>query len=148
MKCLTVEERVLYARLIVALADRDSLNIVAVYKAMGVRTKLNNPTVLEAWATILNDRDDAEVLEGFNFQVSLFPLAFRCLLRAGCKASHTCAPSSLQGREAASEAVYCLGPLCLRVSVSAPCRHACRWAYEYCRGGGVVGCRMQAPSPQ
>ena len=69
VKCLTVEERVLYARLIVALADRDSLNIVAVYKAMGVRTKLNNPTVLEAWATILNDRDDAEVLEGFNFQV-------------------------------------------------------------------------------
>ena len=99
VKCLTVEERVLYARLIVALADRDSLNIVAVYKAMGVRTKHNNPTVLEAWATILNDRDDAEVLEGFTFQVSL-----RCNSSLGgvCSASRskpkdTSAPSELQG---------------------------------------------------
>jgi len=68
VKCLTLEERLLYARLLVALADQDSFGIVSAYKAMGVRTKYNCPAVLQAWATILNDRDDASVLEGHNFQ--------------------------------------------------------------------------------
>ena len=36
---------------------------------MGYRTKHDDPDVCVAWATILNDRDDEGVLEGFNFQV-------------------------------------------------------------------------------
>jgi aarF domain-containing kinase len=68
VKTLTLEERVLYARLIVALADGDVFSIVEAYKAMGVRTQRNTPAVLQAWATILNDRDDAAVLEGHNYQ--------------------------------------------------------------------------------
>ena len=95
VKTLTLEERVLYARLIVALADRDSFGIVEVYKAMGIRTKHNTPAVLQAWATILNDRDDAQVLEGLNYQAYMeelnrrdpilqAPTTFVLVQRASC----------------------------------------------------------------
>ena len=47
MKALTLEDRVLYARLIVALADHDSFAIVEAYKAMGIKTKHDTPAVLE-----------------------------------------------------------------------------------------------------
>ena len=47
MKALTLDDRVLYARLIVALADHDSFAIVEAYKAMGIKTKHDTPAILE-----------------------------------------------------------------------------------------------------
>ena len=52
MKALTLEDRVLYARLIVALADHDSFAIVEAYKAMGIKTKHDTPAVLEVWGVV------------------------------------------------------------------------------------------------
>jgi len=68
VKLLTLEERLLYATLIVGLAENDQFKIVQTYKQMGVRTKRNTPSILAKWARILNDRDDAALLEGYNFQ--------------------------------------------------------------------------------
>jgi len=68
VKYLSIPNRVLYAKFILALAARDDTAIVDAYRKMGVVTRDDNHDVLLAWATILNDRDDPSVLQGHSFQ--------------------------------------------------------------------------------
>ena len=65
-KRFTLEERKLYCKLIVALADDNRDEVVKLTTQMGARTKRMDPEVLYRLAAWWNDRDDDDITGGKN----------------------------------------------------------------------------------
>jgi aarF domain-containing kinase len=64
VKRISVDTRVNYAELILALADDDREEVLNVYKRIGIRTKYMNPDILWSLAAFWNDRDTEDVTRG------------------------------------------------------------------------------------
>jgi aarF domain-containing kinase len=69
-KKLSIENRRLYAKLIIALAEDKRDEVVRIVtEDMGIQTKYNNPDVLYRFAAFWNDRDSDDILLDMNIQL-------------------------------------------------------------------------------
>ena len=60
--------RIAYARIIVALANDDEMEVVRMYRELGVKTKKNRADVIYKLAAFYNDRNTADITGGRNLQ--------------------------------------------------------------------------------
>ena len=69
---MTLSDRRVYAKLIVALAEDDRSEIVRLFHdEMGIRTKHNDSDIMYRLACFFNDRDTDDVMQGLNIQLFL-----------------------------------------------------------------------------
>lgn len=69
VKVLTKEERLLFCRIIVALANHDKEGVVSLLKEAGYKTKYMDPNIMYRFATLSYDEDNPELTEGKHIQV-------------------------------------------------------------------------------
>ena len=69
VKVLTKEERLLFCRIIVALANHDKESVVSLLKEAGYKTKYMDPNIMYRFATLSYDEDNPELTEGKHIQV-------------------------------------------------------------------------------
>jgi aarF domain-containing kinase len=68
VKSLTEEQRIIVAKLIVALANNDTGSIIEAYKKSGFRSKYMNQDVMIKLARVTMDQDGRNITEGLNLQ--------------------------------------------------------------------------------
>ena len=67
VKHMTVDERIKYAKLVLAHARKDRGEVVRIhFDLLGVRTKYRNPEIAYRYSALMNDRDDFEIMQGMN----------------------------------------------------------------------------------
>jgi len=71
VKTMSVEDRITFAKLIVAFHRDDKSEIVRLYKQMGMRTEHNNEDIIYRHACFYNDRDTPDILQGRNMHLFL-----------------------------------------------------------------------------
>ena len=69
VKVLTKEERLLFCKIIVALADDDKDRIVELLKEAGYKSQKMDPSIMYRFAKVAYDEDNDELTEGKHIQV-------------------------------------------------------------------------------
>lgn len=69
VKTLTNEERILFCKIIVALADDDKDKIVSLLKEAGFKSQKMDPEHIYKFARVAYDEDNEELLEGKHIQI-------------------------------------------------------------------------------
>ena len=68
---MTVEERIVFAKLIIALSRDDRSEIIRIYREMGYKTKYNNEDLIYRHACFYCDRDTDDITNGKNMHLFL-----------------------------------------------------------------------------
>lgn len=67
VKHMTRDERIKYAKLMLAHARKDKAEVVRIhFDLLGVKTKFRNADIAYRYSALMNDRDDFEIMQGLN----------------------------------------------------------------------------------
>ena len=69
VKQISKEERILFSKIIVALANKDKVMVVQCMKEAGYKTQRMDPDIMYRFATIAYDEDNHELTEGQHIQL-------------------------------------------------------------------------------